>query len=307
MKARFSERLKELRKEYKLTQKQLALKLGVGQSAIANYEQSLRFPDEKMLRRVADYFSISLDFLMGRTDVHTDLTTALEAENFSLEMLRELYISSLSEGKKREAGEVILSAASCGVDIRDIYIQVLEHALKQVGRDWETGKIDIAEEHYFTTATIQIMSQLYQFTRPAGKRGTVFVGITAPGEQHDIGMRMIADLLELDGWLAYNLGVDLPLRNLISALKLFKADLLGLSATLERNVNNIRSVIESVKTNRDLEHVKIVVGGYPFIQDELLWKKVGADGFARNGIDVVDVAGRLVPPGLSVPAHIGES
>ena len=94
MKARFSERLKELRKEYKLTQKQLALKLGVGQSAIANYEQSLRFPDEKMLRRVADYFSISLDFLMGRTDVHTDLTTALEAENFSLEMLRELISST---------------------------------------------------------------------------------------------------------------------------------------------------------------------------------------------------------------------
>ena len=104
MRAGFSERLKELRKEHKLTQKQLAAKLGVGQSTIANYEQKIRFPDEHMLRKVADYFSTSLDYLMGRTAVHTDLSAAFNAENFNLDMLRELYVTSLQGGKKRETG-----------------------------------------------------------------------------------------------------------------------------------------------------------------------------------------------------------
>jgi methanogenic corrinoid protein MtbC1 len=200
-----------------------------------------------------------------------------------------------------------MSAAACGVDIKDIYINVLESSLRELGKNWETGEIDVAEEHYFTAATIQIMSQLYQYLKPAGKRGTSFVGVTAPGEQHDIGMRMVADLLELDGWTAYNLGIDLPLTNLLSALKLFNADLLGLSATIERNVNNLKFIVESVRREPELAAVKILVGGLPFVQDPELWERIGADGFAANAADVAEIAATLVPPALSFPGAVREA
>ena len=133
--ATFAQRLKELRKDSNLTQKQLAAGLGVGQSTIANYEQSIRFPDEEMLHRVADYFSISLDFLLGRTDVHTGITAEINTDTMSLDTLRDLYNESLREGKKREASEVIMSAAAWGVEIKDLYIHVLEASLKEIGKN----------------------------------------------------------------------------------------------------------------------------------------------------------------------------
>ena len=66
----FSTRLRELRTSAELRQKDLADALGVAQTTIANYEQGTRFPDETNLRRIADHFNVSLDYLLGRTDVN---------------------------------------------------------------------------------------------------------------------------------------------------------------------------------------------------------------------------------------------
>jgi len=43
---------------------------------------------------------------------------------------------------------------------------------------------------------------------------------------------------------------------------------------------------------------KIIVGGYPFIVDKELWKKVGADGPAENAESAVEMAEKLVSEGL---------
>lgn len=59
------ERLKELRKKENLSQQQMAVLLGVGQTAIVNYESGKRFPKEKTLIFYAEHFSVSLDWIFG--------------------------------------------------------------------------------------------------------------------------------------------------------------------------------------------------------------------------------------------------
>ena len=66
----FATRLRELRVDADLRQKDLADALGVAQTTIANYEQGARFPDEMNLRRIADHLNVSLDYLLGRTNVN---------------------------------------------------------------------------------------------------------------------------------------------------------------------------------------------------------------------------------------------
>ncbi|EGL82062.1 helix-turn-helix domain protein [Caldalkalibacillus thermarum TA2.A1] len=61
-------RLKELRKEHKLTQPQLADKLNVGKSTVAMWETGDREPDYEMLQKIADFFEVSTDYLLGRVD-----------------------------------------------------------------------------------------------------------------------------------------------------------------------------------------------------------------------------------------------
>ena len=64
----FPARLAELRIKNNLRQKDLAKSLNVSTSAISNYEQNIRYPDIEMLVVIADFFGVSTDYLLGRTE-----------------------------------------------------------------------------------------------------------------------------------------------------------------------------------------------------------------------------------------------
>lgn len=64
----FGAHLKELRKLKGVTQKQLALDIGASERGIQQYELGERKPTYDMLIALADYFNVSLDYLVGRTD-----------------------------------------------------------------------------------------------------------------------------------------------------------------------------------------------------------------------------------------------
>ncbi|MGX9931996.1 helix-turn-helix transcriptional regulator [Virgibacillus salarius] len=59
-------RLKELRKQKKLTQKELGEIINVSKVSISGYESGDRTPDTDNLKRLADYFGVSSDYLLGR-------------------------------------------------------------------------------------------------------------------------------------------------------------------------------------------------------------------------------------------------
>lgn len=61
-------RLKELRKKRKISQLKLALDLNMSQNSISRYETGEREADYETLIKFADYFDVSLDYLLGRCD-----------------------------------------------------------------------------------------------------------------------------------------------------------------------------------------------------------------------------------------------
>lgn len=61
-------RLKELRKKRHISQLRLAIDLNMNQNSISRYENMEREADYETLVRFADYFHVSLDYLLGRTD-----------------------------------------------------------------------------------------------------------------------------------------------------------------------------------------------------------------------------------------------
>ena len=61
-------RLKELREEHRLTQKELAEKIGVAQSNISRWEKEEMEPAAGFVIKLADYFAVLADYLLGRTD-----------------------------------------------------------------------------------------------------------------------------------------------------------------------------------------------------------------------------------------------
>lgn len=61
-------RLKELRKQKRISQIKLAIDLNMNQNSISRYENETREADYATLIRFADYFNVSIDYLLGRTD-----------------------------------------------------------------------------------------------------------------------------------------------------------------------------------------------------------------------------------------------
>lgn len=68
---RLANRLIRYRKEKKLTQEELAKKVGVSRTTLVNYENARRKPDYEILQRIADILEVSTDMLLGRENEFT--------------------------------------------------------------------------------------------------------------------------------------------------------------------------------------------------------------------------------------------
>lgn len=73
-----AKRLKSLRESKNITQKELANKLGISPSAIGMYESGKRNPDTSMLNILSNFFDVSVDYLMGRSDIKSSADEVLK-------------------------------------------------------------------------------------------------------------------------------------------------------------------------------------------------------------------------------------
>jgi MerR family transcriptional regulator, light-induced transcriptional regulator len=116
--------------------------------------------------------------------------------------------------------------------------------------------------------------------------------MASPNEFHEIGAWMIADILKIQGWDIDYLGANTPQNDLIKFLLSSLPDILLISVTMLFNVEKVKEIIDSIKTNTDLNKMKIMVGGRIFIENPELGITLGADGFGANIEDAKKLAGQ---------------
>ncbi len=283
----FAVQLKAIRKERGLTQKDLASMLEIANTTVANYEQGTRFPDEAVLRGIADTLNVSLDKLLGGTPDSPGAAPGTVSADSSA------YLEYILEGNAGKAQTLLWNTLEAGAGVADLYLTILQPALREVGRRWEAGDLDIDEEHQFTETTERIMAWLMADV-PVNFTGPAFIGFCIAPEPHKIGMRMVTDLLTLDGWRGVFLGVDLPASSIISAVERHGARLVGISAAMNYHINPVATMIQAIKS-ADLDPApQIMVGGQAFNRDKDLWLQVGADGFSADAGAAVSTARELL-------------
>ena len=203
------------------------------------------------------------------------------------------FLKSLLEGDRHRARALVLDALRSGASIQAIFLEILQPSQYELGRLWHEGEITIAEEHFCTAATIAIMAQLQPriFERP--RNGLRLVAASVEGELHEIGVRMIADLLEIEGWDSYFLGGNNPADTIVSAVKGRQAQLLCLSVSIAALLPSLEAVIPLIRTAFPSGEVKILVGGAPFNAQGDLWRRIGADATARDAAGALEYATSL--------------
>ena len=207
--------------------------------------------------------------------------------------LAQRYLDALIMGERHTASQAILDAVEKGVAIKDIYLHVFQNTQLEVGRLWQTGQISVAQEHFCTATTQMVISQLYPYIFSSKKNGYSLVATCVGDELHEMGMRMVADFFEMDGWNTYFLGANTPTSSVIKAIEMRGANLVAISTTLPLHLRKAAQLIKDIRKNLT-SSIKILVGGYPFNLSNNLWEKVDADGFAPNAQLAIQVAKDLV-------------
>jgi MerR family transcriptional regulator, light-induced transcriptional regulator len=207
------------------------------------------------------------------------------------------YVQALLDGRRDLASSLVEGELRSGKTVRELYLDLFQPCQREIGRLWHTRRISVAQEHFATAATQFIMSGLYPrlaaSARPNGKK---LVAACAQGELHELGLRMVADFFQADGWDTRYFGADLPMEALIDEINRVKPDLVALSAAVPVNLRWISRAVERIKSTGESAPA-VMVGGIPFIVTPDLWKDVGADASGGDCDAAVRVGARLV--GLS--------
>jgi len=202
--------------------------------------------------------------------------------------LAHQYLSALLRYDRYSASTLILGAVENKVSIKEIYCHVFEPCQYEIGRLWQSNIASVAQEHYCTASTQLIMSQLYPhiFRTDRTFRGTI-VAACVSGELHEIGARMLCDLLEMEGWNTIYLGANVPAGGIVDVLRDNHANILALSASMTFHIRALREVIAAVRLASPA--TRILVGGYAFKSAPNLWHNVGADYWRKNASDAISL------------------
>jgi methylmalonyl-CoA mutase cobalamin-binding domain/chain len=269
--------------------------------------RGLNFPDDVMIMTlkctdeiIRKEFPENVSSLVSRY-----IESGLIAMNESLETsetyihkkdpLSELardYNEALLSGNRKAASEMVISAVQNGVDVKDMYLYVFQKSQYEIGRLWLDNKITVAKEHFCSAATQQIMSQLYPYIFNSQRIGKTLVAANVGNELHEIGIRMVADFFEMEGWDTYYLGANTPTQTIIHAIEENKADVVGLSIAIPYHLSILMDSIKQIKKEFN-GGVKILVGGYALNDLGDRWKELGADGYAKNAQEAISLANSL--------------
>ncbi len=152
------------------------------------------------------------------------------------------------------------------IAIPNLYVCVLGPLLSDVGLAWQFGRERVWEEHFASATVRTIVESLYLDVCEAAahvpKRGETAVLACPPDEQHDLGLRMLADRMMLVGWDVYFLGQDTPNAEIIAAARALNADFVVLSVATHFNRVELRATIE--RLTRELPDVRVGIGGPAF-------------------------------------------
>lgn len=200
-------------------------------------------------------------------------------------------LDALLQGDRRQASKLVSAAVEGGVTLVELYLQVFQPCLREVGRLWQTGRVTVAQEHLVTAAVQLLMAQLYPrlFATPRIGRSVVIASVG--GELHEIGARMVGDVFELHGWDSHFTGANTPARGVAALAVDLDVDVVAISATLAGHLPMVASLVQALRETGD---AKILVGGRPFLQVPDLWRAVSADGSAPDAATAVATATALL-------------
>ncbi len=176
------------------------------------------------------------------------------------------------------ADELAQQALAENVDPNEI-LEGCMAGMQKIGEKFSKNEAFVPELLMSAKAMTQVMVHLKPFFQSGSvkRKGTFIIG-TVAGDLHDIGKRLVAMVIEGNGWEVVDLGVDISAEKFLAAIEEHPNSVVGMSALLTTTMTNMENTVKLIKDKHPA--IKVMVGGAPVTED--FAKKIGADGYASD-------------------------
>ena len=196
-------------------------------------------------------------------------------------------------GDEATAVAEVKKALAAKADPSDVLDNGLIAGMEVVGKKFRSGEMFLPEVLLCAEVMHKGIDILNPLLAKSGKKSaaTVVIG-TVEGDIHDIGKKIVALLLEGNGFNVIDLGVDVKGEKFIAAIEKYKPQIVGMSALLTTTMPHMGEIIQTLKAKKLRDKVKVIVGGAS-VNAEFA-KSIGADGYAVEAGSGVELAKKLV-------------
>lgn len=188
----------------------------------------------------------------------------------------------LLAGDPTAAWSLVEDALASSFSPEQFHTDLLLPAMRSVGDRWISGEIDIADEHLASAVARRIVSRLSpRFVRRGRDRGTVVVAM-GPGEWHQLGAEVLADLLRGRNFRVLYLGANTPAEAVVRAAKNVD-DLVAICVAAFESAEGLAEIGALL----DGSGVPVVMGG-PVVGSQADVERLGGDVFGASIPAIVD-------------------
>jgi DNA-binding transcriptional MerR regulator/methylmalonyl-CoA mutase cobalamin-binding subunit len=143
--------------------------------------------------------------------------------------------------------------------MRGFILELAVPLLNKVGELWVTGELQVYQEHFVSQQLSRFLNIEIGKTQQTAEKPLVMLA-TLPGEEHTLGLLMVAGMLSSNGVTAINLGGEVPMDQIGGAVRQFHPDAVGVTFSGAYQYKNIRPHLLEL---RELipAHVEVWAGG----------------------------------------------
>jgi MerR family transcriptional regulator, light-induced transcriptional regulator len=175
------------------------------------------------------------------------------------------FLNALISGDRKMSSEIAQKYMDENDSIKALYEIIIRNALYDIGELWEKNKISVATEHLASAIVEAILNEQYSKINNTLKITKTVIVACVENEFHQIGLKMINDIFEINGWNSYFLGANTSTTELISFAKTIQPDVIALSLSLSFNFPILEMMIQTIKN--ELPDQMILIGGQAFRND----------------------------------------
>ncbi|GLZ01528.1 cobalamin-dependent protein [Actinoplanes sp. NBRC 103695] len=210
---------------------------------------------------------------------------------------REHYLRLVGDGDEYGAIEAVNALLDEGVPAQRIMTDLIAGTQQRVGELWAANEWSIAREHAATAISERALASVAARTHVRPRRGRITIACV-DGEWHALPVRILAEMLRLDGWRVDFLGASVPGPHLVTHLHQTGPDAVALSCMISTRLPRAHAAITACRA----AGVPVIAGGRGFGPGGRYAEKLTADAWADGAEAAVARLATDWPPPIDDPS-----